>query len=229
MRQRLKVLLIPVLLWAGLLIGMFGGRASAGAFDNLLFLTRDTLGKPVVLPGWAVVDTGALNDSIATLEARMQGYADTSEFQDSVAALAARIAGLDTLGVLAQFDTLNYNYGIAGDTTSPGFFYFQAANDSCYRSHPDSLREQGVIGVAVDSVNKGAVCRFRKTGRISISWYNFPVPGIKVVNDSVVPGGVVLTDSLRTNTKKMRTYGWTTTDSTTIDVKVESWFGIWEN
>lgn len=126
-----------------------------------------------------------------------------------------------------RVDSLKYYYGEAGDTTSPGKFYYLNLSDSTWYRASTSV---SVIaqGVAVDSVNKGATCRFQYKGLFRDSDYdNIIIPGRKVVNDSTTAGVVAVVDSLRTNTKKMQGYG-VALDSITIMLNIDPWVWVWE-
>lgn len=126
----------------------------------------------------------------------------------------------------ARLDSSKYYYGEAGDTTSPRLLYYLAADGKCYRSHPDSLNEQNVKGFAVDSVNKGEICRFQRTGLFSDDDWNWPTIGAKVVNDSLIPGGASEADSLRSSSLKMRVLG-SVVAANAIDINIEQTFWIW--
>jgi len=165
----------------------------------------------------SIVDTVVVNQGlIADLESGIDST------MDSVVVNQGLIANLET-----EVDSLKYHYGEAGDTLSPGRAYYLKSDDRWYRA--DTSTSIVARGFAVDSVNKGATGRFQKTGLLTISWYNFPTAGLKIVSDSVTAGGVSLTDSLRSNTKKMQNYGWTTEDSTTIDIEIDPHPWLWED
>lgn len=107
----------------------------------------------------------------------------------------------------AELDSLKYDYGEAGDTTSPGkFYYYNEADSTWYRA--DTSVAITAVAVAVDSVNKGATCRFQDHGTFTCTAYSGKiVPGQLVVNDSVAAGDVSVVDTLRSPAKKMQPYG----------------------
>lgn len=126
-----------------------------------------------------------------------------------------------------RLDPLEFIYGISADTTSPGFWYTLFESDSLWHRTTTSIHEKA-IGVAIDSVPLGSVCRFRIAGIFQDADYNgYIIPGRFVVNDSSIAGWICPLDTLRSPTKKMQKYGFGI-DSITIRVMPSTYFGIQE-
>lgn len=126
-----------------------------------------------------------------------------------------------------RLDPLEFIYGTAADTTSPGYWYTLFESDSLWHRTTTSIHEKA-IGVAIDSVPGGSVCRFRIAGIFQDADYNgYIIPGRFVVNDSVTAGWICPLDTLRDPAKKMQKYGLGI-DSITIRVIPSTYFGIQE-
>lgn len=183
-----------------------------------------------------------LKDSVDVLEARLlAAISDSTGLAfDSVYALSAALMDIrnryladsarvaDSLRVHAmRIDTLYCVWVTVNDTTSPGTFYApDTITGRFVRADSSLLRRARMIGVVVDSVNKGAKARIQTAGTVSFSWWNGllgPV-GSTVVNDSINASLPAPSDANRTNTLPMQALG-TVLDSITIRLNIgEVWY-----
>jgi hypothetical protein len=225
-------------------------KASVAQFEADSSAMDDSLAAKASLAQF-LADSAETMDSIALKLAIDRWLADSANVWDSLAVHRQDINDLDPLGVLPvldtarvaldsaqqaadsanlallQIDSLKYYYGEAADTTSPGKFYYYNQADSLWHRAGTSSSITA-LGVAVDSVPLGEICRYQYTGLFSDADYdNIIHPGKKVVNDSVTAGLVAVVDSNRTNTKKMQGYG-VARDSITIMLNIDSWVWVWE-
>ena len=198
-------------LWPLILLLM---AAPASAVDLKLRAIDADSSRYLTVPA----DSFATQDTVNALEIRVE--TDSVRLDSVAGALAGVAAGT---GV----DSLKFHYGTAGDTTSPGFCYTLMPDGLYYRTDPSDTTK--AWGIAVDSVPKGASCRFQKMGRVSIPWYDFSPPGVKLVNSSDVAGGIVVVDSTRADTLKMQGVARATEDSTTIDLQIDPLIYFWSN
>ena len=115
---------------------------------------------------------------------------------------------------------------VGGVASSPGLFYYQLAADSLWYRADTSI---AVIAraVSIDSVEAGETGTFQFAGFFTDDDYDFPLPGIKIVNDSILAGVVDVISASRDSTKKMHVYGWTTTEKTTIRLDIQSTSWTW--
>lgn len=116
-----------------------------------------------------------------------------------------------------------YFTATAAETTSPGHFYAPTGSNTYRKTVPDSL--DLAVGVALDSVTAGQTFRLQTGGTVRFAWYNGLItPGKGVVNDSLNAGKPAPSDSTRTNTKLMQSWGMSI-DSTAIwlDIEPGSW------
>lgn len=125
----------------------------------------------------------------------------------------------------ASLDSLECVWGEAGDTTSPGLFYYLAYDNKWYRAGATvDVKGQAC---AVDSVNQGAQCRFQHRGLfMSSRFQGLWAPGTRLVNDSTTAGQTSPLDTLRSNTKKMQHYA-TMIDSATGKILIDIEPGFW--
>jgi hypothetical protein len=136
--------------------------------------------------------------------------------QDSVDAAAIRITNtntvVDSMGSWTVLDTLpagnllcsgTYIYGTAGDTTSPGKAYKRSSTPNRWL-RADTSVSVVARAMAMDSVNKGGVCRFLLVGTFRNDAWDFQ-PDSPIFNDTITAGGIDTT--VRAAPKKMQRYG----------------------
>jgi hypothetical protein len=155
--------------------------------------------------------------------ARFDSLAAASKTADSTLTVnvATALSGDTTAN---RFDTTltnktgdgHYIWGIAGDTTWPGSFYKISTKNKWFRA--DTSVAVRAYGVAMDSVLKGAACRFLISGTFrKDDWPKFP-PGTTVFSDSVTAGKPNVGG--QTAPKKMQNYG-VAIDSSIIFIKID--------
>ena len=196
--------------------------------------TLNTLTGPYRGPTtWVTPKT--LKDSIDALEARLHLVIvdTTAATNDSIALIRVSVADLlarylaDSVRTAAHIDTLHCVWVTVNDTTSPGTFYApDTAAGRFVRADSSLLRRARIVGVVVDSVNKGAKARIQTAGTVSFSWWNGllgPV-GSTVVNDSITACNPAPSDATRTNTLPMQALGFVV-DSITVRLHLgEVWY-----
>jgi len=177
--------------------------ASAAQYDAVDSTARDSI--QTLQGDINTIDIGqtTARDSIQTL-------------QDSVDAAAIRITNtntvVDSMGSWTVLDTLPagnllasgmYIYGTAGDTTSPGMAYKLSSTQNRWLKADTSV---AVVAraVAMDSVNKGGVCRFLVSGTFRKNAWNW-TPGAIIYSDSSAAGEVGTGG--QASPKKMQKYG----------------------
>ena len=244
MRRLLIILaLLPTMLWGqtspalNTLTGPYRGPMSLVTPKTL----KDSIDVLEARLLAAISDsTGLAFDSVyalsaALIDARNRYLADSTETARQLLARtdttrfkadSARVA--DSLRVHAmRIDTLYCVWVTVNDTTSPGTFYApDTITGRFVRADSSILRRARIIGVVVDSVNKGAKARIQTAGTVSFSWWNGllgPV-GSTVVNDSITACNPAPSDASRTNTLPMQALG-TVLDSITIRLDLgEVWY-----
>ena len=163
--------------------------------------------------------------------------AGIDSLQVAVDSMNENIAGLDVGGVAtlrdsveenaAALDSLKFTTGeVGGVASSPGLFYYQLAADSLWYRADTSI---AVIAraVSIDSVEAGETGTFQFAGFFTDDDYAFTLPGVKIVNDSILAGVVDVISASRDSTKKMQNYAWTTTEKTTIRLDIQSTSWTW--
>lgn len=136
--------------------------------------------------------------------------------QDSVDAVGIRITNtntvIDSMGSWTVLDTLPagnllasgiYIYGTAGDTTSPGMAYKLSSTQNQWL-RADTSVSVVARAMAMDSVNKGEVCRFLVNGTFRKNDWNW-TPGLLLYSDSAAAGEIGTGG--QTAPKKMQKYG----------------------
>ncbi len=173
---------------------------------------------------WTVVGGGAVLGSEVSTASRIEflirmpvGPAD-SGLTDTRHLVQAR-------HLWASLDSLECVWGEAGDTTSPGLFYYLASDNKWYRA--GATVEIKAQACAVDSVNKGAQCRFQHRGLFVDSRYQgLWGPGTRLVNDSLTAGQISPLDTLRSDSLKMHNLA-TMIDSATGKILIDIAPGFW--
>jgi hypothetical protein len=178
------------------------------------------------------VNNGVIRPEFADSAARV--VSDTADIlrtyiqntvEDSLAEIRTGIDSINTnLTAISRYDTTlanktgdgDYIWGIAGDTTWPGSFYKVSTKNKWFRA--DTSVAVRAYGVAMDSVLKGAACRFLISGTFrKDDWPKFR-PGITIFSDSVIAGKP--DSGGQAAPKKMQNYG-VAIDSSIILIKID--------
>ncbi len=149
--------------------------------------------------------------------------------EDSLSTIHTALDSINTnITAVSRYDTTlanktgdgQYVWGIAGDTTWPGSFYKVSTKNKWFRA--DTSVAVRAYGVAMDSVLKGAACRFLISGTFrKDDWPKFP-PGTTVFSDSVTAGKPNVGGQAAP--KKMQNYG-VAIDSSIILIKIDASLG----
>jgi len=179
--------------------------ASAGQYNAVDTTARDSI--------------QTLQGDINTLDIGQTTARDSIQtLQDSIDAAAIRITNtntlVDSMGNWVVLDTIPtpnktgsgvYIFGTCGDTTSPGKVYKVSTTQNQWLRADTSVSTVG-RGVAMDSVNKGGVCRFLITGTFRNDAWNW-TPGADIFSDSTTAGEVAAPAVKQAAPKKMQKYG----------------------
>lgn len=179
-----------------------------------------TINNGIIRPEFADSAKRIVGDTSAVLRLYVQ-----NTVEDSLAEIRTGIDSINTnLTAVSRFDTTlsnktgdgQYIWGIAGDTTWPGSFYKVSTKNKWFRA--DTSVASRAYGVAMDSVLKGAACRFLISGTYrKDDWPKFP-PGTTVFSDSVTAGKPNIGGQAAP--KKMQLYG-VAIDSSVLFIKID--------
>ena len=152
---------------------------------------------------------GEMYDSLAAQRNRTR--LDSIRMNDSLAVYRARVDSSFFWSVQDTFPTPNrsgtgeWKWGIAGDTTSPGFVYARDTIPNRWIRADTSVLVTG-LAMAMDSVFKGAPCRFLTSGTFRNDAWNWASTVKALFSDSAIAGKI--NTGGQNNHKKMQYYGY---------------------
>lgn len=184
MKRKFRVFSYVALIWLAMILGIIS-ETRAYKFDHVLFHTMDTLGNPVMVPGFYIPDTSAFLDSIRALTARYMENADIADslalrafITDMADSLALRMLITDTADSLA----LRLTIIIAADS----FALFHELITGIDTPGVATLRD--TVEANKDSVDKfsAETAALRDTVEIDIAWRDTVLMYMSFDGDSVV-------------------------------------------